>query len=222
MTLRDLTEERGSHELRHVPFWFAGAMEEEALELPEGAVKPWPIGQSCSQRYRAVHDSGTRDVRAIRFGVIHTTECLHASTAAAWFADRRSEGSAHVVVDALECYRTLAPSRIPWAAPGANQHGWHLEIAGFASWSSATWSSKPPTLLERAAYKLAYHGHVYGFPMKRLTVAMLKRGERGVCDHWTCTEAFGGDHHDVGKGFPWVKFLELARRYETELRRGVT
>lgn len=209
--MHDLTEERGGHELRHVPDWLR--LEEES-GAPLEAVRPWPIARDCSTRYHAAHDSGTRSTREIRFGIIHTTECLHASTAAGWFSNRASQGSAHVVVDAIECYRTLVPSRIPWAAPGANQHGWHLEIAGYASWSRATWLAKPETLLERAAYKLAYHGSVYGFPMVRLKPAELKAGKRGIADHWTCTQAFGGDHHDVGSGFPWDRFLTLARKYE--------
>lgn len=219
------TEQRGAGAGRHVPESFEvehrrqlELEREELRALGEPFEAAWPVARDCSTRYRALRDSGTRSVRDIRFGIIHSTECAHAITAAAWFADPRSEGSAHVVVDARECYRTLAPSRIPWAAPSANAHGWHLEIAGYARWSSATWNAGP-MLLERAAYKLAFHGHAYGFPMVRLTVGELRAGRRGIADHFTVTQAFGGTHHDVGPGFPWARFLTLARRFELELKK---
>ena len=179
--------------------------------------KPLPIRATCSTELRALRSSGTRRLSAIELLVVHTTEGLTARGAARWFTNPACRGSAHVVADGIECFRTLPPSAIPWGAPGANGRGWHLEIVGRASWARAEWLRHPSTI-ERAAFKLAWHGRAFKIPIVRLTDAELRAGvKRGVVDHRQCSRVFGGTHWDVGDGFPFDRFLQSARAWRREL-----
>src|SRR5215510_4526618 len=131
------------------------AKDAERRELQHGAkatlrlqaareVAPAPHGVSkvCSTKYRAFHHSGARPLSAIKWIVMHSTEGDTALGAAAWFANPASGGSAHLCVDDRYCFRTLPDGIIPWAAPGANTQGFHIEQAGYARWTSLIWSSK--------------------------------------------------------------------------------
>lgn len=182
----------------------------------------WPLTRSCSTRFSARRRSGTRKLSAIELGVVHCTQGASAAGAAGWFANTKSQGSAHDVVDAIECYRTLPPSVIPWGAPGVNGNGWHLEIAGFAEWSRAEWL-RHGRAIERAAYKLAVNGRER-FPMRFLTdrelADVLRRKptrRRGVVSHRQVSRVFGGTHTDPGPHFPWDVFMGYARRFEQQL-----
>jgi hypothetical protein len=47
-------------------------------------------------------------------------------------------------------------------------------------------------------------------PLRRLTVADLKAGRRGICGHVDVSRAFGQtDHTDPGSGFPWGEFMHV-------------
>lgn len=216
-------DRRGDDELRHEPA-AAGRAELELDEGPLEAGTVWPIGRTCSTAFRALRTSGARRLSAIELGVVHCTQGSTARGAAAWFANPLSQGSAHVVVDGRECYRTLPPSVIPWGARGVNTTGWHLEIAGFAQWTRAQWLGRPK-LLERAAYKLAQNGRGR-FPVRFLSdrqlAAVIRRDPnrvRGIVSHRQVSRVVGGSHWDPGTGFPWDVYLALARKFEAQLRR---
>lgn len=161
----------------------------------------------CSRRYTAVHHSGKRH-KPVLWIVLHDTEGDTAASAARWFANKRSAGSAHLVVDDNECFRTLPNDIVPWAAPGANEQGFHIEQAGFAHWSKAQWLRHSRTL-ERAAWKTAYHCHVFGVPPVFARAGDLRRHRPGVSTHAECSAAFGGDHSDPGGGWPREEFMRL-------------
>lgn len=187
----------------------------ELQELTAAAARP--IEAVCSTQYRAIRSSGSRRISAIELLVIHTTQGTTARGAARWFTNPGCRGSAHVVVDGAECFRTLPPSSIPWGAPGANGRGWHLEITGLAEWSRVQWLAHRQTI-ERAAFKLAWHGRAFKIPIVRLTDAELHAGaRRGIVDHHQCSRVFGGTHWDVGSGFPIDVLLARARAYRKEL-----
>lgn len=174
------------------------------------------IAEKCSRRFRAVHTSGTRDVARIRWIVLHDTEGPSAASAAAWFENWKSGGSAHLCVDDSVCYRTLNNEDIAWGAPGANEAGFHIEQAGYARWSAVLWSSHLRTL-QRAAYKTALHCHVFDLPPKFVTAYGLRHGWRGITTHAECSKAFGGDHSDPGPFWPRRLFMFYVRRYYDEL-----
>jgi hypothetical protein len=163
-----------------------------------------------------VHTSGRRPRSDVRWIVLHDEESASAFAAAAWFANRASQGSAHLCVDDGICYRTLDDDQIPWAAPGANEHGFHIEQAGFARWSAAIWRRHLRTL-ERAAYKTALHCRSFGIPPRFVGANGLRGGFRGVTTHAECSKAFGGTHTDPGRLWPRRLFMSLVRRYHFRL-----
>lgn len=200
-------ESRGGHELRHAP----PELERE-LAAAVSVARPWPIEQACSTEFRALRTSGSRRLETIGLAVIHCTQGSTALGAASWFTNPDAQGSAHLVVDGTRCYRTLPPSVICWGAPGTNLRGWHIELAGFAEWTGATWLGHPGTL-ERAAYKVALHCHEFHIPPRFLTDRELARGEDGICSHRGATRVFGGTHTDPGGAFPWERFLPRVTAY---------
>lgn len=212
----DPIERRGGDRDRHFPEMLLATEERELREGPLTATAK-PIRATCSTQYRAIRTSGTRRLSAIELLVVHTTQGITARGAARWFTNPACRGSAHLVVDGAECFRTLPPSAIPWAAPGANGRGWHLEVAGMAQWSRAEWLARRSTI-ERAAFKLALHAKAFGIPLVRLSVPELRAGvKQGVVDHDQCSRAFGGTHWDVGDGFPFDLLMTRARAYRKDL-----
>jgi hypothetical protein len=127
------------------------------------------INSDCDKRFfPAYHQSGTRELSDIYWIGLHDEEAASAAGSASYFRDPKSGGSAHICVDDIECYRSLANETIPWAMASApqlqaNLHGWHIEQAGFAKWSLIVWKKHIATL-RRAAFKAAYHGILFKHP----------------------------------------------------------
>lgn len=182
-----------------------------------------PINSACSTEYRAAHDSGTRDKKQIRFIVIHDTEGPTAESAASWFANPGSEGSANLVVDDDVCYRTLNDNEIPWAAPGKNNDGFHIELAGHAHFTRSDWL-KHSLELKRAAYKAAQRAVMYGIPLKKRGWLGVRLGRPGFCGHKDVSYAYpwlakqAGFHTDPGDGFPWDVFMTFVNAYANRIR----
>ncbi len=170
----------------------------------------------CSRKYRAVRTSGTRNISDVKLIVLHDEEASTAESAARFFTLPTAQGSAHLCVDDTICYRTLNNTDIPWAAPGANANGFHIEQAGFAKWSAVIWKSHRLTL-QRAAYKTALHCRLFGIPTVFLFAPALKAGASGITTHAECTKAFGGDHTDPGPFWPRRYFMRLVLGYYAEL-----
>lgn len=174
------------------------------------------IKSVCSRKYKAVHSSGQRKPSEILWVVMHSEEATTAESAAKWFTNPDSQGSAHLCLDDTICYRTLNNTDVPWAAPGANQKGFHIEQAGFARWNSIAWLRHRKTL-QRAAYKTALHCQLFGIPVTFVTAAGLKRNTPGITTHAECTKAFGGSHTDPGVFWPRRTFMRYVRQYYIEL-----
>jgi N-acetylmuramoyl-L-alanine amidase-like protein len=198
-------EETGDYDCT-VPAEFAGE-DEEGLER-----QAQPLEAPCSRRYTAVRQSGKRSLSQIGLIVIHCTQSNSAQSSAQWFENTRAQGSAHLVLDDAECYRTLDNEVIPWGAKGANTRGFHIEIAGFAEWNRNEWL-KHGQALRRAAYKGAFHAKKFGIPIRLLTPAQLKAGQRGFVTHAMCTQAFGGTHTDPGRQCPTEQLLDWAKEF---------
>lgn len=175
-----------------------------------------PVSANCDTRYRADKDSGKRDIDVIKWIVMHDAEALDAEGVAKYFASENSKGSAHLVIDGDSCFRCLPNEYIPWAAPGANTKGFHIEMCGYARWDSDTWKDHNMTL-ERAAYKTAFHCKLFGIPPYFRWADQLSDGVPGVTTHAECTKAFGGNHTDPGDGWPRYYFMKLVREYYNAL-----
>lgn len=187
-------------------------------ELDDSKLSVKPVGASCDGRFTAVHHSGKRKASDILWVTIHDEEALTAIAGASWFEDARSGGSAQVCVDAQGCYRTLPDLVIPWAAPGANLNGWHLELAGYAGWTRAEWLAHHGTLY-RGAFKAAYHAAKYDIPNRWLTDKQLAgRKAKGYITHRQITRVFGGGTHtDPGSNFPEDVFMRDVRKFANAL-----
>jgi hypothetical protein len=170
------------------------------------------LDAACSRKYTATRHDGTRGTKPVLWIVMHCTEGATAEGAASWFANEHATGSAHLVVDAEECFRCLRDDQIPWAAPGANVNGFHVEQAGFAHWSEAQWLRRAGTL-ERAAWKTAAACRRFNVPTIFRTASNLRARVPGVTTHAECTRAFGGTHTDPGSGWPRARFMDAVRVY---------
>jgi hypothetical protein len=204
-------EETGDYDCT-VPAEFAGEPTDD-LERPAQ-----PLDAACSQQYTAVRQSGTRRPSQIGLIVIHCTQSHSARSSAQWFENTRAQGSAHLVLDEFECFRTLDSSVIPWGAKGANTRGFHIEIAGWAEWSRQDWM-KHSQALRRAAYKAAVHAVKFGIPIRLLTADQLSAGKKGIVTHALCTKAFGGSHSDPGRNCPTEQIMAWTKQYAEELSR---
>jgi hypothetical protein len=204
-------EETGDYDCT-VPTEFAGEPTDD-LERPAQ-----PLDAACSQQYAAVRRSGTRSLSRIGLIVIHCTQSHSARSSAQWFENTRAQGSAHLVLDEFECFRTLDSSVIPWGAKGANTRGFHIEIAGWAEWSRQDWM-KHSQALRRAAYKAAVHAVKFGIPIRLLTADQLRAGKKGIVTHALCTKAFGGSHSDPGRNCPTEQLMAWTKGYAEELSR---
>lgn len=180
-----------------------------------------PIPRNCRTDFHAAHYSGLRPVEVIDWIVMHDTEGPTARAAASWLADKRATGSANCVVDDNVCYEILADNRIPWGAPGANYKGYHIEQAGFATWTNFLWSSTHRNTLRRAAYRAAVRSIKYNIPVRFVKADGLKLGVRGITTHAECTKAFGGNHTDPGSGYPMAVFLSMVKFYKKQINSNV-
>lgn len=178
-----------------------------------------PVSANCHTEFHAVHTSGKRPLKVIDLIVIHDTEGGTARGAASYFTTPQSGGSTQLVVDDNTCYRCLDDDQIPWGAPGANYNGFHIEQAGYVSWTSAIWKTAHRKTIMRAAYKTAFHCKRYGISTRFLTAANLKAGMRnGITTHAECSKAFGGTHTDPGKNWPRLLFMILVRTYAATIK----
>jgi N-acetylmuramoyl-L-alanine amidase-like protein len=177
-----------------------------------------PVVAVCRRTYTAIRSSGARKATDIKWIVLHSTEGSTAEGAAAWFTNPNAEGSAHLVVDDSVCFRTLENGQVPWAAPGANTNGFHVEQAGYARWTRTDWLSHDRTL-RRSAYKTAFHAHLFNIPLRWVGPIGLRIGRKGVTTHRDVTNAWpvlghrAGWHTDPGTGFPKDRFMYYAQQY---------
>jgi hypothetical protein len=195
------------------------ALEGEDASLTAAVAPGQPISATCRRTFKAVHHSpGSRPLSQITHIVIHSTEGDTAAGAAAWFANPASGGSAHLVVDDRECFRTLDNELIPFGAPGTNRDGFHIEHAGHASWSRQKWMSHEETL-RRGAFKAALHAKKFNIPLKVLSADDLRHGRRGFVTHATVTSVFPGNqgHSDPGPGFPLDHYMDLVKGFAAEM-----
>lgn len=187
-----------------------------------------PIKSACNLDYfPAYHTSGLRKKSDVWWIVIHDEEAPNAKGAAAYFRSPNSGGSAHLCIDDADCYRCLPNTAIPWGAAsafGANTHGFHIEQAGYASWSRIEWEQHLKQL-ERVAFKTAYHCKVFKIPPRFVTAAELP-AKHGITTHAEVSAASRRldpgnasrySHTDPGPNWPRQHFMKLVKDYYAKL-----
>lgn len=125
---------------------------------------------------------------------------------------RRNVASYHDVADTDRVIPVVEHHFVAYSAPGANHDGIHLCIPGRAGQTREQWLDPTSSrYIDWAAKWLVNNSLAYGRDYtRRLTVAEVRGGLTGYCDHWTISQAYGkSDHWDVGPSFP---FDELDRR----------
>jgi N-acetyl-anhydromuramyl-L-alanine amidase AmpD len=168
--------------------------------------------------------------RPVQFVVLHYTAGSEGPTSAeagAAFDRTRTDGtSTHYFTDSLG--PALQEVRDGDRAHAARQHGneigIQIEICGTRQ-TAAQWDDAVSrATLETTAALTALLCRRHGFPVRRLTTAQTRAAyyadagsrPKGITDHNACTFAFpedGGDHTDVGPGFPWAWFMERVQAY---------
>lgn len=176
------------------------------LRRSKGATVAYPFVEA---RHYRPHGS-----RAIDLVVVHTMEAPErAGTAAAvarWFQTTDREVSAHYCIDATTVVQCVRDEDIAWTAPGANENGIQLELAGYAGQGAAGWDDAySRAVLARAAGLTARLCSRYRVPVRWVDEHGLRRRDRGITGHADVTRAFGlSDHLDPGPDFPAARFLE--------------
>lgn len=157
-------------------------------------------------------------MRAIRLCVLHSAETPEiageADNVAGWFAREESQASAHYVVDADSVIQCVKEKDIAWAAPGANQNGIHVEMAGKAAQTSDQWFDAYSTrVLELASALVADICRRNRIPTAPIGAAGLLMGLPGITTHLAVSQAFKKSNHtDPGEAFPLNAFIEMVRR----------
>lgn len=137
--------------------------------------------------------------------IIHATDNTAPASGEASYATRREDGtSAHYYVDSVQTIQALPIGNIAFGALGhGNAVGVQYELCGRSN------QLTDPTI-RRAATQVARDCARYGIPVRKLTPAQIRAGERGICGHADVTLAWpedGGDHTDPGSNFPWSTFI---------------
>lgn len=160
-------------------------------------------------------DSGPRDPHRCQVGVFHTTENndnTPPENVAAWQQNRANNSSYNVLVGTNgRSVRSNDDNFIPWAAGGTgNRIGLHASAIGRASRSREDWLKWPAQLATLSRWAADLNAR-YGIPLKWLTAAQVRAGERGFCGHAEISAAFGEvNHTDPGRGFPHDLILAQA------------
>lgn len=123
-------------------------------------------------------------------------------------AERKA--SAHVGCDVDSRCRYVDDDDIAYAAPGANNNGLHIELAGYARYQAGEWTrSDMVSMIKIAAQQIREWCDLYGIPVRFVRADGLRRGEFGITTHYEVSQAWRkSDHTDPGKGFPINLLLE--------------
>lgn len=168
-----------------------------------------------AKHYKAVPTG--RERRKI---VIHSMEAPEltktAENVAQYFARGPVVASAHYCIDGDSIVQCVQTRDVAYAAPGANNDGVHLELAGYARQSRQEWEDAYSLAMLRLAAELC--GKVL-VPKLRIPVEFINADDmkrdmhaRGFTTHHEVTLAFRrSTHTDPGPGFPMVEFLAMVR-----------
>jgi hypothetical protein len=189
---------------------------------------PQPDDPECSIFLQAKnYKPAKRTQKDVRNLAIHTAECEQTPGAAVALAKWASGPKAPKASWTYAVAHGSGPNAITqsvrehdiaWGIRGSNDYTLHIELAGHAGDPPESWLDGPGLEVLTTGARLA--GRIckrWGIPVKKLSVAELVAGDRGIIGHIDATKAFHkSTHTDPGKHFPWAEFIRLAsEEYET-------
>jgi hypothetical protein len=133
-----------------------------------------------------------------------------------YFATTERECSAHYNVDSDSITQSVKERDTAWhAGRGANDRSIGIETSGYTAQTSAEWHDDySQKMLRLCARLVADICRRHRIPARKLDVADLKAGKRGLCGHVDIRDAFGGTtHSDPGRHFPWDEFVDLIKAF---------
>lgn len=168
----------------------------------------------------AKHQGGRQDVikRIVIHGTVSRTYCGGAKAIARYFQNPTYVSSAHYVVDPCEEYQCVYDHTIAWH-DGTNTNSIGVEMCDPVEGSITRWDGGPhQKMLIRTANLVRQLCLAYDIPMRHLTPAQIRAGEKGICGHVDMRDAFPGStsHWDPG-AFPWARFLSLVREEDDDM-----
>lgn len=155
--------------------------------------------------------------RAVRVIVIHTMEAPEgdqtAENVARYFQKPDYKSSAHVCIDDNSVIQCVYDNNVAYAAPGCNNDGIQLELAGVAGQSVKQW--RDPYSIAVVAIAADVAGQYclkYGLPALHLSNEMLRLGGRGIIGHAQASAVYKkSDHTDPGPNYPWDRFMAAVK-----------
>lgn len=174
----------------------------------------WPYMQA---KYIGVKRTGK-----VRLIVIHDMEFPERITAAEdvarYFQNPDTPSSCHVCIDSDSVVQCVKDSFVAFAAPGANNDGIQLELAGYGKQTAGEWRDKYSiALLAIAADVAAQYALKFSVPLIHLSNEELLAGKAGVIGHYQASAVYHkSDHTDPGPNFPWPRFMLTAQAMLSE------
>jgi hypothetical protein len=153
----------------------------------------------------------SRGGSSVRLIVVHTAEGSKTiESLGSFFASSSSGVSSHAGADDKD--NTIGvyverPNKA-WTQGNANPVAVSLELCGFAAWSAAEWANHQ-NMVDNCAKWVAEEAAAFGVPLVRLTPSQAQGNGRGVCMH-SDLGSWGGNHSDVGNGFPFDAMIAQA------------
>lgn len=113
-----------------------------------------------------------------------------------WFGSTVSGTSANAIFDQTGGIEMVKPDNRAWHIGGGNNFAYGTEHCGYAAFSAAQWlTADGKKMLTASAKWNRQLADSLGIPWKRLTVAEIQAGERGLCTHNDCRLVWGGTTH---------------------------
>lgn len=131
--------------------------------------------------------------------------------------------SPHGMTGPDERVETCPDNRVGYhvRSPG-NEVSHGEEHCGYASNTLEQWTTGAQwQTLKRGAANMAVKSTKLGIPLRWLSIAQIRAGERGMCTHADISLAWGTtDHTDPGKNFPFDAYLRTAQQYQGDYSTG--
>jgi hypothetical protein len=185
-----------------------------------------PVGADADRVYTAASIGGYYGEGAPNLLVVHDLEApvragIVWELATGWL--QTAGVSPHGMTDNSERVETCPDNRVGFhvRSPG-NERSHGEEHCGYASNSLEQWTTGAQwQCLKLGAANMARKSTKLNIPLRWLSIAQIRAGERGLCSHADISLAWGTtDHTDPGKYFPFDAYLRTAQQYQGDYSTG--